>query len=403
VSPLKVLFLSMEYPPETGGGGIGSYVATVAPALVARGHEVHVLSCVSRQPPSDTMDRDVWIHRRPQIRVKGSSRLLGRMWPETVPRILTAISTFVHYRRLGIRFDVIEGPEWMAEGLFLTRTRPFVTHLHTPIHLTARHNGQQMTRDVRIADRLERLSVRRAAIVTTPSQLLVRRLARSGWLNGRPPRLVRNPVDLELWTSCASVARTTPAVLAVGRLEALKSPETLVDAAEKLAPIVPELEVIFVGRSNGSREGQEYRRWLEDRARRNGAPCRFVESVPRAGLLDWYGKARVVALPSRFDNFPMVGLESMAAGRAVVCTSETGLAELVAGSGAGTVVPPGHPEALAAALRPYLVDRSVAVRAGQTAREIVVEQCAPAAVAEEREGCYLEAIERWKLVNGKAH
>jgi glycosyltransferase involved in cell wall biosynthesis len=346
------------------------------------------------------MDREVWIHRRPQIRVKGSSRLLGRMWPETVPRILTAISTFVHYRRLGIRFDVIEGPDWMAEGLFLTRTRPFVTHLHTPIHLTAHHNGQQIGRDVRVADRLERLSVLRAAIITTPSQLLVRRLARSGWLNGRPSRLVRYPVDLEPWTSCASVARTMPAVLVVGRLEARKSPETLVDAAAKLAHMVPGLEVIFVGRSNGQREGQPYLRWVEERARRIGAPCRFVESVPRAGLLDWYGKARVVALPSRFDNFPMVGLESMAAGRAVVCTSETGLAELVAGSDAGRVVPPGDPEALAAALRPYLVDRSVAVRSGRTAREIVTEQCAPAAVAEERERCYLEAIERWRSPKG---
>src|SRR5207302_4227610 len=42
---LRILFVSMEYPPETGGGGIGSYVAIIAPALVARGHEFHVLSC----------------------------------------------------------------------------------------------------------------------------------------------------------------------------------------------------------------------------------------------------------------------------------------------------------------------------------------------------------------------
>lgn len=390
----------MEYPPETGGGGIGSYVATIAPALAARGHEVHVLSCVSRQTPSDTMDRGVWIHRRPQIRVRGSSRLLGRKWPETVPRILTATSTFVHSRRLGVRFDVIEAPEWMAEGLFLARTRPLIAHLHTPVHLTAHHNGRRMGRDLRMADRLERASARKAAVVTAASWLLSEHLIRSGWLKRDGVFVLHHPIDLERWAWCSSVSDTAPTVLAVGRIEARKSPETLVDAAARLAPTLPELEVVFVGRSNGQREGQPYLRWVEERARRIGAPCRFVGSVPRAGLLDWYGKARVVALPSRFDNVPMVGLESMAAGRAVVCTSETGLAELVAGSDAGRVVPPGDPEALAAALRPYLVDRSVAVRSGRTAREIVTEQCAPAAVAEERERCYLEAIERWRSPKG---
>jgi Starch synthase catalytic domain len=45
-STLRVLFVSREYPPETGGGGIGSYVEAMARALVVRGHEVHVLSCV---------------------------------------------------------------------------------------------------------------------------------------------------------------------------------------------------------------------------------------------------------------------------------------------------------------------------------------------------------------------
>src|SRR5437763_10097388 len=103
--PVKILFLSMEYPPLTGWGGIGSYVATVAPALADRGHDVHVLSCVSRQSPSDTLDAGVWVHRRPEIRVKGSSRVFGRMWPQTLPRILTAASTFAQYRRLGIQFD----------------------------------------------------------------------------------------------------------------------------------------------------------------------------------------------------------------------------------------------------------------------------------------------------------
>ena len=45
---MRILFVSIEYPPEPPDG-IGSYVAEIGPALVARGHEVHVLSCLAGQ------------------------------------------------------------------------------------------------------------------------------------------------------------------------------------------------------------------------------------------------------------------------------------------------------------------------------------------------------------------
>ena len=51
---LRILFLSREYPPWTGGGGIGSYVETMAHALARRGNEVHVLSCSEGQGPRTT-------------------------------------------------------------------------------------------------------------------------------------------------------------------------------------------------------------------------------------------------------------------------------------------------------------------------------------------------------------
>ena len=79
----------------------------------------------------------------------------------------------------------------------------------------------------------------------------------------------------------------------------------------------------------------------------------------------------------------------MAGGRPVVCTSNTGLAEILDGSGAGAVVPPDDPGALAAALRPYLADASLAAEAGTRGRELVRRICSPDRIAAERERCYL--------------
>jgi glycogen(starch) synthase len=84
----------------------------------------------------------------------------------------------------------------------------------------------------------------------------------------------------------------------------------------------------------------------------------------------------------------------MAAGRPVVCTSETGVAEILEGTVAGAIVPPDDPEALAAALAPYLSDASLAAEAGARARELVSMHCSPERIAEERERCYREVASR---------
>jgi glycogen synthase len=61
---MRVLFVSMEYPPETSYGGIGWYIAMMARALAGRGHEVHVLSCVRGQARRDYVEGGVQVHRR---------------------------------------------------------------------------------------------------------------------------------------------------------------------------------------------------------------------------------------------------------------------------------------------------------------------------------------------------
>lgn len=55
----------------------------------------------------------------------------------------------------------------------------------------------------------------------------------------------------------------------------------------------------------------------------------------------------------------------------MVCTTRTGLADLVEEVWPGTVVPPEDPRALAKALLPFLRDPSTAAAAGQRGRERV--------------------------------
>jgi glycogen synthase len=394
--PLRILFVSREYPPSTGGGGIGSYVKTMAHALARRGHEVHVLSCSEDQAADDHLDDGVQVHLRRVPRLVPKVR---RRFPGTVRRLEGAVARYREYRRLGVGFDVVEAPDWLAEGLVfgLLGRRPLVAHLHTPLTFVERHNPDSFrwTADATLSDRLEQLAVRRADLVVSPSRLLAEEIVSSRWAAVDDPRIIRYPIDATDWPKGEPARATPPRVLAVGRLEGRKAPEVLVEAAAALRKEVEGLEVVFVGLSS-LHDGEPYREWLERLAERLAAPCRFVDQVPREDLPRWYASARVVALPSRYDNFPYAGLEAMASSRALVCTDRTGVAELVGGTGAGRVVPADDPATLAAALRPFLLDASLAERAGAEGQAIVEHQCGLDTIAEQRERCYREAIDRWR-------
>lgn len=381
---MRILFVSIEYPPETPDG-IGSYVSEVAPALVRRGHSVHVLSCVPGQAENDREATGVHIHRRGELSLRALDHL---RLEKTTARIRHALSCRAEVRRLGIPFDVIEAPDWMAEGLALAfrRPAPLVVHLHTPLEMTSRYGGSRRTIDLRLASALERRAARRADLITSPSRRLLDEVGRP-WLEGKEARVVRLPISIDPEPEPAD--RTRPIVLCVGRLEPLKAPEFLIRAAAELSSAH---ELVFVGRATSRHDGKPYDEWLAGIVSPQGARVRFAPHVPRTDLRSLYLGARVVAVPSRHENFPYAGLEALAFGRPVVCRASNGLAELLAGSRAGAVIGDDEPTSFADALRPFLDDPGRAAAAGRHGRELVARQCDPDAIAAEREACYATAI-----------
>lgn len=386
---MHILLLSSELIPERAGG-IASYIATIAPALAARGHEVHVLSCAPEHDRRDDVRDGVVWHRR---RLLGGERAATtESYRQTKLRLATSISCRASLASLGTRFDVIESPEWLAESAMVgyTSRTPVVTFLHTPLHVLFSYDVRRFGRDLRIADALERAAVRRARVVTSSSSLLVNRLRADGWLRERA-RVVPYPVQLDEWRDSASARQTGRSVLVVGRLEPRKAPEVVVDAATHLADI-SGLEITFVGRSRGFREGKPYGEWVATRAERLGVPARFVSQVTHDEMREHYARSRVVAVPSHFESFSVAALEAMASSRPVVWTSGVGAREVLTRGKAGAEVPTNDPIALAHALRPYLLDAELASAHGTTAHELAQKYCSADIIAEQRERCYQDAL-----------
>jgi glycosyltransferase involved in cell wall biosynthesis len=125
---------------------------------------------------------------------------------------------------------------------------------------------------------------------------------------------------------------------------------------------------------------------LQAQARGLAIPVRFLGFVSRADLGCHYSKARIFAFPSTQENFPMVLLEAMAHGCAVVTTSAPGCAEVV--GDAALIVPPGDVPALRGAVTRLMAEPGLVSELGRRGTERV-RRFAPAQIAREFEELFL--------------
>ncbi len=103
--------------------------------------------------------------------------------------------------------------------------------------------------------------------------------------------------------------------------------------------------------------------------------------------------ARVSALPSRWlENQPLSVLESFASGVPVVASALGGLNDLVTPGVDGDLVPHEDPNALAAALRPYLDDADLSARQGSAARARALDRHEPQRHLERVLGVYRQVM-----------
>lgn len=154
-------------------------------------------------------------------------------------------------------------------------------------------------------------------------------------------------------------ASRPPRITYLGRLEAYKRIDLMLEAAALLVPRFPELEILVIGR------GPERDR-LAECARRLGLAERtrftgFVENSERDALL---ASARACVFPSQKEGFGLTVIEANALATPVVARDAPGLRDSIRDGETGRLVSGDDPAAWAAALAPLLEqgEESIAMR-----------------------------------------
>jgi glycosyltransferase involved in cell wall biosynthesis len=176
--------------------------------------------------------------------------------------------------------------------------------------------------------------VKGAAAVTSPSNFLGNLMQES---LATPFTVIPNGYTPDESASPAPKPKRN-LVLVVARLFPRKGVQHFIDSVAKLTG---DWEFVIAG------DGP-YMPALKLQASRVGAKVQFVGFIDKTSLRSLYEEARILVFPSIRENFPMVLLEGMDAGCAVITTNAEGCAEVV--GDAGVVFEKGNTKQLRHAL-----------------------------------------------------
>ncbi|MBK9713250.1 MAG: glycosyltransferase family 4 protein [Kouleothrix sp.] len=365
--PLHICFISQEYPPDTGWGGIGSYTYEMAHGLVQAGHRATVIARAVGQERV-LNDAGVEVHRLLPApdwnRLRGAWRM-NKIWPGFAWAAMRRVRQ-IHART---PVDVVEAAECRGDGVFLPwiRRHPaLITRLHTAWIFVDRMNLIQPDRKKRLTYYLERQAIEHATAITSPSQAMVE--LTNTWLSlgEKDINIVPNPVNCGTFSPGSAPRKQE--VLFVGRLERRKGVEMLVRALPHVLSRCPEATFRFIGSDGPDPYGRSWRERLVSGLTSAERAQVYFEQVPRDALIDRYRRAAICVMPSGWENFPYGLLEAMSCGTPVVATRAGGLPELVEHGVTGLLVEPGDSLGLADALCDLLEHAGRREELGRNAR-----------------------------------
>jgi len=368
-SPLAVL-------GGVDAGGQNMAVASLARALVARGHDVEVFT--RRDDPG--LPDTVTVQSRLRVThvPAGPAEVVGK---DQMAPFMPAFGAWLRQRwTRGPRPDVVHAHFWMSGLAALAAARPLglpvVQTFHALGSVKARHQGAADTSPPeRIA--AERHLARSVDLVLATCTDEVAELRALGTPPSRT-RIVPCGVDTEMFRTSGPLAPRGARfrLVDVGRLVERKGVETVLRAlAVIVAPAGPDgrvdAELVVVGGpvAEGLAADPEVRR-LRALAAELGIADRvvFTGRLPAPEVAAHYRAADVVVATPWYEPFGLVPLEAMACGATFVGSAVGGLLDTVRDGECGLLVPARDPAALAGALRRLAGDPGLRLRLGAAAR-----------------------------------
>ncbi|MBI4874022.1 MAG: glycosyltransferase family 4 protein [Acidobacteria bacterium] len=298
--------------------------------------------------------------------------------PETRWRSLTAQRLWFN-RRLKPETDCDATIGFDMDGFLIAgrASRPHIASIKGVIADEMRHERGVTRRLLGLQAACERLHVQRADAVFTTSRYAAQRIQELYGIS-QPPSIVPELIHLAGWRELFQrhAAAPDPArftVLCVCRFYPRKRVRLLLEAAARLRPQMPHLQVRIVGR--GPEEARLHRLSAQLQL---GGTVHWLGDVSMSQLAGEYLRADLFCLPSVQEGFGIVFLEAMAAGKPILAARAAAAPEVLP---QGLLVEPDSSEALADGISRLGANATLRRLLGEKGRARVEEFDAPRVAA----------------------
>ncbi len=365
----------------------------LAHGLAAGGHDVTVYTRGHPEAPAEEDDDGVRVVRADEYPPRIA-------FEDLVPWVLAFNVALLHRAEAELRDrppDVLHAHDWLvgyaAAALKDLHALPLVATVHATEY--GRHQGRLPGPLQTLIHQVEWWLTFEAGRVITCSEYMREEVTRIFELPPDKVEVILNGVDLTRFAPEAEAPAVraelapegAPLIVFAGRLEYEKGVQTVLEALPMIDADVPGVRFVVAGAGS-------HRAELERRALELGVAdqIRFEGFVDEARLRELYGTADLVIVPSLYEPFGLVALETMACGSPVIAADTGGLREIVAHDITGLRFTPGDARSLAEVATRLLTDERLARRLALEAHSLLAERHSWPAVATRTAETYRRAI-----------
>jgi L-malate glycosyltransferase len=344
---MRILVLTYEFPPVGGGGGRAA--RDICEKLVARGHQVLVLTSHLKglpriEPESLSNDQQLQIVRVPALRRKAFVATFYDMGGYIVSAIWAGLRLLPRWKPdvMQVHFAVPTGPAgWALSHLF-----------HTPYVLTA-HLGDvpggvpEKTRGwFRWVFPFTRPIWKDAAQVVAVSEF-TRQLA----LKHYPVdiRVIPNGVDTQVISPGMIEVHNPPQIIFAARFMQQKNPLQIVRVLSGLRDLSWKCLMFGDGPLRQQVTEAIEQEGLQDRIELPGW-------VTPEEVLTHYAQSDLLFMPSLSEGFPLTGVQALAMGLAIIASQIGGFADLVRPGKNGYLYEPNDTQGMQDGVRALLTN-----------------------------------------------
>lgn len=362
---MHICFLTNEYP-KAGfpHGGLGSFVKTMAEALVSKGIQVTVVGLNYVLSDEAEIINGVNI-----IRIR-KSKVKGLAWYFNSKNIAKTIAA-IHKKN---RIDFVEGAELSLAFLPKIKEIKYIIRLHGGHHFFAEGENRGINEWKGFQ---EKRSFKKADAFIAVSNYVKSHTAKYLSYHNKPIEVIFNPINSQLFQPLKTAIEVSNITFA-GTICEKKGVRQLIQSFPMVKEKFPNAILNLYGRDWLFPDGSSYVKMLQEIELPKLGECTkdvvFHGAVSFAEIPNIYAKAAVCVFPSHMETLGLVAPEAMAMEKAVIFTELGPGPEVVVDGETGLLCNPHQPENIAKKIVFLLSNSELSIQLGKKARTNVLER-----------------------------